>query len=205
MGWREQAVTVPVETDKLILEGVWQAGTERAAVIAPPHPQFGGSLEHPVVNEIAYALFRQGIASLRFNWRGVGGSQGVPSGDLGAAERDYRAAVDHVHRTLPAPVTGAGYSFGAAAALGVAMHDERVRDLLLVAPPVEMIRTLAIERFQGSIHVIVGDADDFAPVGGLSGILEPLPNARLDVIPRVDHFFSTGGLAEISQLIRAAP
>ena len=46
---------------------------------------------------------------------------------------------------------------------------------------------------------------DKAGTDRLSGILEALPNARLDVIPRVDHFFSTGGLAEISQLIRAAP
>jgi alpha/beta superfamily hydrolase len=204
MPWREQTVTVPVDAEGLILEGVWQAGTERAAVIAPPHPQYGGNLEHPVVNEIAFALHKEGFASLRFNWRGTGASQGVPTGERGAAERDYRAAVDYVRQNLSVSLTGAGYSFGAATALAVALHDERIRALLLVAPPIQMLRDLAIEQFPGPVSVIVGGDDAFAPVQRLSEILEPLSNARLDVIPRADHFFATAGLADLSQLVRAA-
>ncbi len=58
-GWHEQAVTVSVEADGLVLDGIWQAGRERAAVIAPPHPLFGGSFEHPVLNELAFALYKK--------------------------------------------------------------------------------------------------------------------------------------------------
>ena len=194
-------VTVPVEGEGLVLDAVWQSGKESAAVIAPPHPLYGGSLDHPVCNEIAFALYEQGFASLRFNWRGVGASQGVPTGDAGAAERDYRAALDHVYATLPGPITAAGYSFGAATALAAAQHDERIGALLLVAPPAAMLRELSLERFTGPIRVIVGALDDFAPADELAELFEGLAGARLHVIPKVDHYFTTGGLAELSELV----
>ena len=81
------------------LEGIFiagAAGSDLGAVVAPPHPLFGGSIESPVLNEIAYACTKAGIASLRFNWRGVGASTGVPSGDLADADADYRAALTHM-------------------------------------------------------------------------------------------------------------
>ncbi len=204
MVWKERVVTIPVESDGLMLEGVWQAGTKRGAVIAPPHPLYGGSLDHPVVNELAYTLYREGFASVRFNWRGVGASQGVPSGDRGDAERDFRAALDHLHQSAPSPLLGAGYSFGAATALRVALVDARIQELLLVAPPGDMIRALQIETFQGPIHVIAGGQDVFARADELSSLLASLPNARLDVIPEADHFFTSKGLGSLSQLVRAA-
>jgi alpha/beta superfamily hydrolase len=204
MAWKERSIAIPVESDGLVLEGVWQAGTERGAVIAPAHPLYGGSLDHPVVNEVAYALYRAGFASVRFNWRGVGASQGVPSGDQGDAERDFGAALEHLAQTLSVPLMAAGYSFGAVTALRVGLADDRVRDLLLVSPPVEMIRDLPAERLEGQLHVIVGGQDSFAPPDQLSSLLRPLPNARLDVIPEADHFFATGGLVELSELVRTA-
>ena len=66
------------------LEGVCQAGLPGNAwgsVIAPPHPLYGGSMDSPVVNEVAWASARSGVAAVRFNWRGVGASTGVPSGE----------------------------------------------------------------------------------------------------------------------------
>ncbi len=204
MSWKEQAVAIPVEADGICLEGVWQSGAGRAAVIAPPHPEYGGSLDNPVVNEIAYALYRENYASLRFNWRGVGASQGARSGSMAAAEMDYAAAVMHLHRTIDAPILGAGYSFGAVAAVRVGLRDPRIRALLLVAPPYEMIRELPLESLGKPLHVILGDHDRFAPLDLLSELLAPLPHARLEVIPRADHFFSTTGLAELHQAARAA-
>ena len=85
------------------------AGTP--AVVAPPHPLMGGSLDNP------------GCRPLRFNWRGVGASTGAASDDLGAALADYRAALEHLV-SLDAPadasVVAAGYSFGAVAAVHAA-------------------------------------------------------------------------------------
>ena len=204
MAWHEQMVTIPVEDEGLVLEGVWQSGSVRGAVVAPPHPELGGSLDDPVVNEIAYGLYRCGYASLRFNWRGVGASQGLITSDWGAAERDYSAAVEHVASTLDAPITATGYSFGAATAMRIALVDSRISDVVLVSPPASMIKQLAIEEFAGPIRVIVGGSDPFASVEDLSSLLVPLPNAALDVIPKADHFFRGSGLAELTQLLRSA-
>ncbi|HTO68543.1 MAG TPA: alpha/beta fold hydrolase [Myxococcota bacterium] len=204
MSWKEQMAPIAVPGSGLVLEGVWQKGAGRGAVIAPPHPLYGGSLEHPVVSELAYGLYKAGIASLRFNWRGVGGSQGRITGDWAAAEDDYLAALEQVASTLPPPVIAAGYSFGAAAALRVGLKDPRVSELLLVAPPAGMIESLPLDTFRGPIHVIVGGRDEFAPLDELSTLLEGLPNANLDVIPKADHFFGAQGLAELAELARGA-
>src|SRR5262249_35904781 len=111
MAWKEQMVPVYVNAGGLALEGIWQKGAGRGAVVAPPHPQYGGSLEHPVVSEIASGLYKAGVASLRFNWRGVGASQGRVTGEWSAAEEDFTAALEQVAATLPPPVVAAGYSF----------------------------------------------------------------------------------------------
>ncbi|MEX2204902.1 MAG: alpha/beta fold hydrolase [Myxococcota bacterium] len=204
MPWKEQMVPIVVAGAGLTLEGVWQTGDRRGAVIAPPHPSFGGSLEHPVISELAYALYKAGIASLRFNWRGVGASQGAITGDALAADQDYLAAVEQVHETTGAPVIAAGYSFGAATALRAGLRDPRVAELILIAPPVQMIESLALDEFRGPVHVIVGGRDAYAPLGPLSALLEGLPNANLDVIPKADHFFATHGLAELVELVRTS-
>ncbi len=201
MSWHEQAVTIPLGDEGLVLDGVWQKGEGRAAVVAPPHPEYGGSLDHPVVSEIAHALYRRGYASLRFNWRGVGGSQGRVSGDPASAVADYGAALEHVAQTLDAPIIGAGYSFGAATALRVALHDRRIRQLVLVAPPVAMIESLAVDRLGVPLHVIVGERDAYAPPDRLADWVESLQGAELRVIPGADHFFAASGLAELAALL----
>lgn len=204
MAWKEQMVPIVVPGSGLVLEGVWQKGAGRGAVIAPPHPEYGGSLENPVVSELAYALYKAGVASLRFNWRGVGASQGVISGDSDAADEDYLAALEQVCETAGPPVIGAGYSFGAATALRVGLRDPRVAELILVAPPIGMIESLPIDSFSGPIHVIVGGRDTFAPIGQLSSLFEGMANANLDVIPKADHFFASHGLAELVELVRSS-
>ncbi|MBM4337668.1 MAG: alpha/beta fold hydrolase [Deltaproteobacteria bacterium] len=204
MAWKEQMVPIVVPASGLVLEGVWQKGEGRGAVIAPPHPEYGGSLENPVVSELAYALYKAGVASLRFNWRGVGASQGAISADAAAADEDYLAALEQVCETAGVPVIASGYSFGAATALRVGLRDPRVAELILVAPPIGMIETLAIDDFGGPIHVIVGGRDTFAPIGRLSSLFEGMANANLDVIPKADHFFASHGLAELVELVRSS-
>jgi alpha/beta superfamily hydrolase len=157
-----------------------------------------------VANELAYALYKAGYASLRFNWRGVGASQGRITGDSRAAEADYRAAFEQLVESVEGHAIGAGYSFGAATALRVALGEPRIRRLLLVAPPVSMIRDLPLDRLAVPIHVFVGGRDTFAPPDELSEILGPLPDARVEVIPPADHFFVNDGLAALVQLAGAA-
>ena len=203
MAWKEQAVTVAAEGD-LVLEGVWQSGADRGAVVAPPHPAYGGSLENPVVNEIAYGLYQSGVASLRFNWRGVGASQGSVSGDLAAADADYAAALEHVARSVNGPLIGAGYSFGAAMALRSALADPRVRGLMLDAPPVTMIESLDLSKFDHPLYVIIGAEDSYAPADRISELVSSAPRGQLEVILHADHFFGSGGLGELARLVQGA-
>jgi alpha/beta superfamily hydrolase len=203
--WKERATTIPVAGEGIVLEGAWQTGQRGVAVVAAPHPEYGGSLDNPVVNDLAHAFFKEGLASLRFNWRGVGASQGRVTGDPSVGEVDYRAAVDHVAeaQAQAQPITAAGYSFGAAVAIRSALHDARLRRLVLVAPPERMLETLPLQKLGLPICVIVGGRDPFAPVDSLLESFD-LPNARVDVIPEADHFFATCGLAELHELARAA-
>jgi len=102
----ERAVAIPLAGGTQALEGIYVAGLDADAVgvvVAAPHPLYGGSMDSPVVNEIAYAARTAGLASLRFNWRGVGASAGLPSGEATDADADYRAALDHLLETLISP------------------------------------------------------------------------------------------------------
>ena len=202
--WKEQGVTIELPGREQVLEGVWQAGSRGGGVIAPPHPLYGGNLDNPVVNEIAFGLFKCEIPSLRFNWRGVAASQGTATGDPEAALDDYRAALDHLVDTVGAPVAACGYSFGAATALRIAQADSRIARLVLVAPPLQMIESLPLDEIEIPIHAFVGDQDQFAPTGPLSELLSPLANARLEVMPGIDHFFAAGGLSQISEFVAGA-
>jgi uncharacterized protein len=202
--WKEQAVTIPIEAESLALEGAWQAAAgPGGGVVAPPHPLYGGGLDHPVLNELAYALYTEGLPSLRFNWRGVGASQGAPSGDLDAALRDYAAAVEHLASTVSGPLVAAGYSFGAVTALRAALGDERLRLVVLVAPPVRMLQELALRDLGRPLLVVAGSADTLAPADALRELFADVPGARVEWIDGADHFF-VSGLGSIVSAVRGA-
>jgi alpha/beta superfamily hydrolase len=183
------------------LEGIFIAGapgSNQGAVIAPPHPLYGGSIESPVLNEIAYACTKAGIASLRFNWRGVGASTGAPSGDAADADADYRAALAHMGETVDGPIVACGYSFGAGTAMRVALGDRRIERLVLVAPPPAMLPPDAFEQLERAALVLVGECDSLAEPDRLRELTERGSGVRFEVIPIADHFFAAG-LADISR------
>jgi alpha/beta superfamily hydrolase len=180
------------EGPPLALEALLDRGERGAAVVAPPHPLYGGELSNPVVAAIAEGLTRAGIAALRFNFRGVGGSGGTPSGRAADADADYAAALDALAARRAAPYLGAGYSFGAAAALRVAARDSRIARLVLVAPPLAMIDRAALDAFAGPVTVLVGDEDAYAPLGQLERLVAGRARVALQVLPGEDHFFATG-------------
>lgn len=187
------------------LEGVYQAGhpdNPQGSVIAPPHPLYGGSMDSPVVNEIAWASVRAGIAAVRFNWRGVGASAGVASGETRDADADYAAALAHVAETVPGKVVACGYSFGAAAALRAACLHPRIGRALLVAPPPSLLESGALRGVGKPILVVTGADDQLAPARALAAELDGVPRARIEVIPDADHFFVVG-LAELSRIALA--
>jgi alpha/beta superfamily hydrolase len=180
------------------LEGLFIAGDGAGgAVIAPPHPLYGGSMESPVVSELAWACTKAGLASLRFNWRGAGGSTGTPSGDLGVGAEDFAAALLQLGRTVPGPLVAAGYSFGAAAALRAAADQPRVTRLVLVAPPPSLLDAAALRAADREVLLLAGSHDSIAPAGALEALAKDVPGARFVPIAEADHFFAAG-LAQLA-------
>ncbi|MCE2390732.1 MAG: hypothetical protein J4G09_04535 [Proteobacteria bacterium] len=200
----QRTESVPVTPEDIELEGVWLSGPARPAVVAPPHPVYGGHLDHPVCVELAGGLHGAGYSPLRFNWRGVGASQGSVSGDFEAARRDYAAALDHATAALAPPALAAGYSFGAAAALRVGLDDDRVGALLLVSPPAAMLAGMPLEVFEGPLWAISGGDDEFSPAEKLTEQIGRAPRGELRILPGVDHFFSFGGIAEVREFASRA-
>jgi len=200
----ERAVTILLDGDAgIALDGIYMAGSDADAggvVIAPPHPLYGGSMESPVVSEIAWACTRAGFASLRFDWRGVGASGGTPSGDAEDAIADYAAAIAQLASTVPGRLLAAGYSFGAAAAVRAAAAEPRVRGLILVAPPPSMLDRAALSARPRDVLILSGEHDSLAPAAALEAVAQDLPRARFVQIEEADHFFGAG-LAAIGREI----
>jgi alpha/beta superfamily hydrolase len=171
------------------------------AVIAPPHPLYGGTFHNPVVVDIAEGLARIGISGVAFNWRGTEGSEGSKTDSLESAVSDYLAAfqtlADEAEST-GARLFAAGYSFGAATALLAAREDKRIEGVIMLAPPVGMLQSADLEAAPGHLLVVVGSDDEFAPLPVLEEKLSVRRDATLEVVPGADHFFHFGGLSEIA-------
>jgi len=179
------------------LEGSFTPGSRAAAVVAPPHPLYGGRMDSPVVGEVVQAVVAAGAASMAFNWRGVGASTGRPSGEDGAAERDYAAALTFLAERIDAPRWACGYSYGGGTAIRAAAVDPGVDRLVLVSPPASMIDVEAFRRFEGPIFLAVGERDDLVQPGELEALVSPMPLAHFCALADADHFFVAAGLPQL--------
>ena len=181
----------------LTLEGVLTipAAARAGAVVCHPHPLYGGDMDNPVVTAVARACADAGVATLRFNFRGVGGSGGV--WDEGRGEQDdVRAALARLRALLPAsaPLALAGYSFGASMSAAVASSGEPLGGLALIAPPLGMrpwdpADPLSVD---GPILLLAGGEDGYCPREMLTALGRRLPTAAVTILDGVDHFFFTG-------------
>jgi hypothetical protein len=183
------------------------AGAERdplaAAVVCHPHPAGGGTMDNNVVFRIARGLQAAGLAVLRFNFRGVGASEGLHDG-RGAEEEDLRAALDAMQASFPGlALWAAGFSFGARTAATLAMRDQRLARLLCVALPCKAFDCSMIRHVLPPAHVIQAGEDAYGNLADLVALAGPLP-AHVDAeeIPGVDHFF-TKQTPELEARVRA--
>ncbi|MBK7952055.1 MAG: alpha/beta fold hydrolase [Deltaproteobacteria bacterium] len=162
------------------------------AVVAAPHPLMGGSMDSPVATELALAASDAGYVALRFNWRGVGGSAGRPSGEIADADDDTRAALDFMRESVEGPIIACGYSWGSLAAFRTGIEAPRVQKLVLVAPPPAMLDRERLACGRKPILIVTGDRDDYVPLAALRELVDGIERLELVVLPDVDHFFMSG-------------
>jgi alpha/beta superfamily hydrolase len=156
-------------------------------VLCHPHPLYGGDMDNPVVVRAAEACREVGCATLRLNFRGVGGSSGTH--DEGRGERDdVLGAVGLLETEVGgAPLGIVGYSFGAWVAAAVA-EDPRLAGLALIAPPLAMYRLGPLPRPR-PLRLVAGSRDPYCPRADLERLARRLAGARLSIIEGADHFF----------------
>ncbi|MFV0474596.1 MAG: alpha/beta hydrolase, partial [Pikeienuella sp.] len=149
------------------LEGRYHPQKERDAPIAlvlHPHPQFGGTMNNKVVYNLHYIFHRLGYSVLRFNFRGVGRSQGEFDQGLGELS-DAAAALDYLQSLKPdAKITFiAGFSFGAWIGMQLLMRRPEASGFISVAPPANMYDFTFLAPCPSSGLIINGEADRIAP------------------------------------------
>lgn len=179
------------------------AAPRAAVVFAHPLPTMGGTMHTRGVFESAKALARIGCAVLRFNFRGVGSSEGAFDRGVGEVD-DFRAALNEMHDRYPSiPLWAGGFSFGAWIAMETGATDPRVSALIGVAPPVEghgLPFTHTLES-QKPKFLIQGDLDELCLLKDLRAFYARLPEPKdMVVVDGADHLF-VGRTQELGQAL----
>jgi hypothetical protein len=167
------------------------------AVLCHPHPQHGGTMDNKVVQTLARAFVQQGWCAVRFNFRGVGASQG--EWDQGRGEIDDAMAVVQAFRVAGQPLALGGFSFGGAIASQAALRAGAVQRIVLIAPAVTNFPTAPVSQDSLVVH---GEEDDVVPLPAVLDWARP-QSLPVTVIPGAGHFFH-GQLTLLKNLIVGA-
>jgi len=190
-------------SDALSLEGrlaVPDGTPAGAVVVCHPHPSYQGSMSSAFVPAVQRALAGRDWIALRFNFRGVGRSEGTYSGGPGEIE-DALAALDFVERLAPgAPLAIAGWSFGSLVALHAAVGNPRVATYAGIAPPVSTTPHIEVPRepppealasWRARVLVACGTDDPFChPNAAHAWAASLSADAEVQVFEGADHFFT---------------
>ncbi len=187
-------------SQNITLEGMLEnPGAKRGVVITHPHPLYGGDMDNPVVLAMTESYRKAGFATLRFNFRGAGGSSGRYEEGTGEI-CDLLAAKSRLEAEGVEEVICSGYSFGTWICLTASLAHPITTDIM-VAPPVTFIDFLAAPCDRGPKLVIAGTQDSFADIETLKGMVPVWnPSAALHIIEEADHFFSIH-LKEVEKII----
>jgi alpha/beta superfamily hydrolase len=201
-------IQVSFRSGDLTLEGLFAnpGANAPAAVVCHPHPLYGGSMHNNVVDAILAAMWQAGYATLRFNFRGVGGSEGEHDGGPGEVD-DAVAAMTYLLAQPGVRKEGAvmaGYSFGAMVAVSAGYERAEITRIVAVALPLAMADARIPEGASKPVLLVLGDRDSYSPVAGLQALKSKIgDSARLEVVAGADHFFG-GREAELEHVISAA-
>lgn len=191
------------------LEGRFSPGPRPRAPVAlilHPHPQGGGTMNNAIVQALYKTFVRRGFATLRFNFRGVGKSQGVFDNGIGELS-DAASALDWVQQIHPEAETTwiAGFSFGAWIGMQLLMRRPEVRGFISIAPPANMYDFTFLAPCPASGIIIQGEGDEVVTPNAVQKLVDKLRTQKHitihhSTIPQANHFF----VNEMPQLMKAA-
>jgi alpha/beta superfamily hydrolase len=191
---KEERVFIP--STGIRLEGLlslYEALSFKGGVIlCHPHPLYGGDMDNPVITTAAEAASQEGFSTLRFNFRGVGESEGTYGEGIGEGE-DVKAVIDYFYSKLKSSnsyLILLGYSFGAWAGFPIAIRDDRVQGIMAIAPPLELHDFGYLKGCKKRKLLIAGNRDLYCPTPLLEELYETLDEPKsIAIIPEADHFF----------------
>ena len=194
-----ERLTIPGPAGNLEALIEWNPGwtPRQLAVVCHPHPLYGGSMHNKVVFRASKAAIHLDIPTLRFNFRGVGHSEGEYAHGIGERE-DARAAMDYLTRRFPQiPVSMMGFSFGSVVALAVGSADPRVNCLVGIGLPANSADFGFLAGVQKPKLVVQGTDDRFGSQENVEKVFRSLKEPkRLRFVQDADHFL-TGRLHDL--------
>ncbi len=180
------------------LEGRFQPAKSRNAPIAlilHPHPQFGGTMNNQIIYQLYYMYVKRNFAVLRFNFRGVGRSQGTFDHGVGELS-DAAAALDWVQTLHPDARACwiAGFSFGAWIGMQLLMRRPEVEGFISIAPPANLNDFSFLAPCPSSGLIAHGDSDKVVPTKDVQALVDKLKTQKGIVIDQetiagANHFF----------------
>jgi len=172
------------------------------AVVCHPHPLGGGSLHNKVVFRAARGLENANVATLRFNFRGVGASQGGHEEGEGE-QADVIAAIDWMMKKHPGKklIVG-GFSFGSWVATRVACETPEVAALFLIGTPVNKYDFGYLRHCEKPMLFLHGTQDEYGDPGKVEQLIQQIRNAESVMVTGADHFF-TKQIEVVEETMRA--
>src|SRR5437016_502990 len=178
------------------------------ALLLHPHPQHGGTMNNKVVYSLYHAFVRRGFSALRFNFRGVGRSQG--NFDRGEGElSDAAAALDWLqgYNANAQSCWIGGFSFGAWIGMQLLMRRPEIDGFIAVAPPANLYDFSFLAPCPSSGLIVHGDRDAVVPPKDVAGLVEKLKTQKgiiIDqkIITGANHFFD-GKIEPLMQSVTA--
>ena len=186
------------------IEGLLNKKDEKKSVVVThPHPLYGGDMYNMVVESIVHVYHMKGYSTLKFNFRGVGRSQGTYDNGLGEQE-DVLSALSFLANMGMERIDLAGYSFGAWVNAHAIQNDFLTKEMIMVSPPVGFMDFKSIVTMDALKFVVTGNRDDIAPANVIEKMIAIWnPNARFEVIDGADHFYG-GYLGQLEDCLSSA-
>ncbi|MFN7131634.1 MAG: alpha/beta hydrolase [Myxococcales bacterium] len=182
----------------IVSEGQYLEGLSHRGQVAPallicsPHPLQGGSMDAPICAELAFAASQAGHATLRFNYRGAGASQGTLSGEHAATVADARAAMELLLQNVPhRAVVAAGYGYGAEVAIELALSGAPLAGVVVIAPETSRYDYARLGKVTVPGLIVVPGEDTSVDRHALAAHCQSTGD-QLVVIPEADRVFTSG-------------